>query len=118
LSYRATEEKHATDNGVRVERKLLSRLTETSGLFSKTRNVRYGVLIVAENLKKTGQTLSIQEKVPVSQDQRVKVVIGAPKPEDRVPDGNGVITWQLNLAPGERREIKSQYSIESPIELN
>ena len=105
------EERHATDNGVRVERKLLNRHTETSGLFSRTRNVRYDVLIVAENLKTTAQTLSIQDNVPVSQDQRTKVVIGTPKLEDRVPAGNGVITWQLNLAPGERREIKSQYSI-------
>jgi hypothetical protein len=106
------------DNGVRVERKLLNRLTETSGLFSKTRKILYDILIVAENLKKASQALSIQENIPVSQDERVKVTISKPKPEEILPDANGTITWQLTLTPGERREIKLQYSIESPIELN
>jgi len=106
------------DNGVRVERKLLNRLAETSGLFSKSRTVRYDILISAENRKKVGHTVSIQENVPVSQDERVKVHIMSPKPEEIAPDVNGIITWQMHLAPGERREIRLQYSIESPIELN
>jgi hypothetical protein len=73
------------DNGVRVERKLLNRLTEVSGLFSKTRKVNYDILIVAENRKKTSAVLSIQENVPISQDDRVKVTIAAPKAGGRPP---------------------------------
>jgi uncharacterized protein (TIGR02231 family) len=105
------------DNGVHVERKLLNRVTDVSGLFSKTRKTRYEILIIAENRKKTAQTLSLRENVPVSQDERVKVEIVLPRPEEATPDPNGIITWQLRLAPGERKEIKVQYSIEAAIDL-
>ena len=105
------------DNGVHIERKLLNRVTEVSGLFSKTRKIRYEILIIAENRKKTAQTLSLKENVPVSQDERVKVEIALPRPEEAAPDATGIITWQLKLAPGERREIKVQYSVEAPADL-
>ncbi|MCC6395557.1 MAG: DUF4139 domain-containing protein [Bacteroidetes bacterium] len=106
------------DNGVRVERKLLNRVTEVSGLFSKTHKIRYDILIIAQNRKKISQTLSIQENIPVSQDERIKVNVTLPRPEEIAPDVNGMITWQVPLAPGERREIGLQYSIESPVDMN
>jgi len=106
------------DNGVRVERKLLNRRTEVSGLFSKTRKVNYDILIIAENRKKTSAVLAIQENVPISQDDRVKVTIAAPKAQEALPDANGIITWKMQLAPREKREIKVQYSVEAPVEMN
>jgi hypothetical protein len=106
------------DNGVRVERRFINRLNETSGLFSKTRKTTYDILIIAENRKKHIETISVQENIPVSQDERVKVTILAPKPEEAVPDNNGIITWKMTLAPGERREIRLQYAVESPVDLN
>lgn len=33
-------------------------------------------------------------------------------------DASGIITWQLRLAPGERNEIRVQYSIEAPADLS
>jgi uncharacterized protein (TIGR02231 family) len=106
------------DNGVHIERKLLNRVTDISGLFSKTRKTRYEILIIAENRKKTPQTLSLRENVPVSQDERVKVEIVLPHPDEASPDANGILTWQIHLAPGEKREFRVQYSIEAPIDLN
>ena len=106
------------DNGVHIERKLLNRVTDVSGLFSKTRKTRYEILIIAENRKKTTQTLSLRENVPVSQDERVKVEIILPRPEDATPDAGGIITWQLRLKAGERKEVRVQYSIEAPVDLS
>lgn len=106
------------DNGVRVERKLLNRLTEVSGLFSKSRKVSFNILITAENRKKTAATLAVQENVPMSQDERVKVTIVAPGPEEVLPDANGILTWNLQLSPGQKREIRVQYSVEAPAEMN
>ena len=106
------------DNGVHIERKLVNKVTEVSGLFSKTRKTRYEILITAQNRKKIAERLSIRENVPVSQDERVKVEITAPRPEEAAPDAGGIITWQIRLAPGEKREIKVQYSIEAPADLS
>lgn len=106
------------DNGVKVERKLLNRLTDQTGLFSKKRNVSFDIAISAQNLKKVVQTLSIRESIPMSQDERIKVTLSHPKPEEVVPDANGIITWQMNLAPGERRDFHLQYAVEAPFEVN
>jgi hypothetical protein len=106
------------DNGVRVERRLLNCLTDVSGLFSKTRKISYSFLITAENQKKASVTLSLKENVPISQDERFKVTITSPSPSELQPDGNGIITWNLRLAPGEKKEVPLQYSIEAPADMS
>ncbi len=106
------------DNGVKVERKLLNRLTDQTGLFSKKRNVSFDIEISVRNLKKTAQTITIRESIPVSQDEQIKVTLVRPTAEEAVPDANGIITWQMNLAPGERRKLRLQYSVEAPFEVN
>jgi len=106
------------DNGIHVERKLLSRVVDVSGLFSKTRKTRYEILITAENRKKQAETLSLRESIPVSQDEQVKVQIDLPHPEEAKPDAGGILTWQVRLAPGEKREFRVQYSIEAPTDMN
>ncbi len=106
------------DNGVHIERKLLNKVTEVSGLFSKTRKTRYDILIKAENRRTLAQQLSVTENVPVSQDERVKVEITAPRPDELAPDATGMLTWQIRLAPGEKKELKIQYSIEAPADLS
>jgi uncharacterized protein (TIGR02231 family) len=105
------------DNGVHIERKLLNRVTDVSGLFSKTRKTKYDILIIAENRRKLAQTLSIRENVPISQDDRIKVEIVLPRPDEAAPDAGGIVTWHIRLAPGERKEIRVQYSIEAPTDL-
>jgi uncharacterized protein (TIGR02231 family) len=106
------------DNAVSVERRLLNRVTEVSGVFSKTRKVRYTIAFKVENKKREAHTLSVFEGIPVSQDEKVKVMIEVPKAEENVPDANGIFTWHFRLAPGERREFRLQYVVESPTELN
>jgi hypothetical protein len=106
------------DNGVHVERKLLNKVTDVSGVFSKSQTTKYEILITAENRKKIPQTLTLRENVPVSQDERVKVQIDLPRPEEAKPDAGGILTWQVRLAPGEKREFRVQYSIEAPTDMN
>ena len=106
------------DNGIRVERKLLAHVTDVSGLFSKTRTTRYEILITAENKRGNTQSLTLKENVPVSQDERIKVVIELPHPDELKPDAEGICTWDITLAPGEKREFRLKYSIEAPVDLN
>jgi len=106
------------DNGVKVERKLLNRLTDQTGLFSKKRTTSFDIVIIVQNLKKAAQAISIRESIPVSQDERIKVTLSRPAPEEAVPDANGIITWQMTLGPGARRELRLQYSVEAPFDVN
>ncbi len=106
------------DNGIRVERILVSKLTETGGVFSKTTKVTYNAIIKIENLKKTPQVLTVQDNIPFSQNERIEVRVDSPKGNEATRDANGVITWRASLNPGEKREFKLIFSVEYPSELN
>ena len=106
------------DNGLRVSRRLVNRVADVSGVFSKTRTTRYEILLTAENRKKTTQPLVLKENIPVSQDERIKVTVELPRPEEMKPDAGGIYTWDVRLAPGEKREFRLKYSIEAPADLN
>jgi uncharacterized protein (TIGR02231 family) len=106
------------DNGVAIERRLVNRLTELSGVFSKTQKVHYEIALKVENKKKIRENITVVENVPVSQDERIKVVIEIPRHEELAPDAKGILTWEFSLAPGERREFKLQYYVEFPPQIN
>ena len=106
------------DNGIRVKRKLINKLTETSGIFSKSKRITYDVGIEVENLKQTSQSVSIQDNIPISQSDEITVDVESPKPEEASRDANGLITWKIDLKPGERRELNLKFSITFPSDMN
>ncbi|MBI5472429.1 MAG: mucoidy inhibitor MuiA family protein, partial [Ignavibacteriae bacterium] len=51
------------DDGVKIERKILNKLTEISGFFSKSRRTTYDILITVENLKKSAETVIVRDNI-------------------------------------------------------
>ena len=106
------------DNAIRVERILVSRLTETGGVFSKTTKVTYTALIKIENLKKTPQALSVLDNIPFSQNEKIEVKVDSPRPDEATRDASGIVTWTISINPGEKRDLKLAFSVEYPADLN
>jgi hypothetical protein len=105
------------DDGIRVERKILNKLTETTGFFSKSKKTTYDVVIKVENLKKTTEKISIQDNVPISRHEKIKVEIESPKPAELQPTGEGFLVWMFELKPNEKRELRLKFSIEYPTDM-
>ncbi len=106
------------DDGIRVERKLVNRKTGTSGLFTSSRVIEYEVQLLVHNLKKTAHRVTVVESLPVALDERIKVSVRKPAPDELAPDKEGIMTWQLQMAPGERRVLVLDYTVEMPASMS
>lgn len=69
-------------------------------------------LITVENTQNQPITIQVQDQLPVSIDNSIEV--SAEKLSGGKMNDNGIVTWTLNLQPGEKRELLLQYKVKSP----
>jgi uncharacterized protein (TIGR02231 family) len=101
------------DQNVKVEHKLEKReYVEKEG--KKSKKIRYHYLITLENFKKEAAEIVLQDRIPVTTMKEVKVekVDISPKPDEKRDDG--IMTWNLTPAAGEKIEIRIAYTIVFP----
>ena len=101
------------DQNVKVEHKLEKReYVEKEG--KKWKKIRYHFLITLENFEKEAAEVVLQDRIPVSTMKEVKVedVDISLKPDESREDG--IVTWNLKPAPGEKIEISIAYTIAFP----
>jgi len=69
--------------------------------------------LTVENLAETPAQVRLLDRVPVSEDKEVRVSGVAIEPDGK-PDSKGLITWDLDLKPKERRAFRIAYTLEYP----
>jgi hypothetical protein len=100
------------DDGIRVERKLVSRFTESVGTFSTKTRTKYEFENIIENHKKYPVEVTLTDQVPISADEKIVVELQEPKSDVLIPDADGILRWKLNLGPGESKVIKLKFTVE------
>jgi uncharacterized protein (TIGR02231 family) len=105
------------DDRVKVERKVIERKHETTGLFSKEDVYRYRIRTMVKNLYPTPVTVTILDQVPVSRDETIKVTIldkstSPTDPED--PTKPGVRRYTYTLQPKADQVIELGYEVRFP----
>ena len=101
------------DQDLKVAHKLEKReYVEKEG--KKQTKIRYYYLITLENFKKEAAEVVLQDRIPVPVVKEIEVddVDIEPKPDERRDDG--ILTWNLSPAPGEKIEIRLAYTIVFP----
>jgi uncharacterized protein (TIGR02231 family) len=104
------------DEQVRAKRELTKREVDKS-FIGNVRRQNFAYKIELENLKPHRVELTVLDQIPVSRHEQVKVKPHhlAPQPET---DDLGIMTWKLNLPAATKRELHSDYVVESPREMN
>ncbi|HYQ79924.1 MAG TPA: DUF4139 domain-containing protein, partial [Anaeromyxobacteraceae bacterium] len=105
------------DDRIKVERQVVERRHETSGLFTKDDVIRYRVRTTVKNLWSKPVTVRLMDLVPVSREEEVKVAIldgtTAPtEPDD--PMKPGVKAWALSLEPQKEKVVELRYEVRFP----
>jgi len=72
------------------------------------------VKITLTNHGREAQQVVLEEPLPVSLNERVKVKYEDIAPEAEVDDDTGIATWTITLAPGEETTVVVAYRIEHP----
>jgi uncharacterized protein (TIGR02231 family) len=99
---------------IKVERKLLNKVTEYVGTFTKSVRVTYEFRYTVENNHTTPQFLAVQDQLPLSQNEKISVTQIEPAEKEMKKDDLGMLVWNLTLAPSEKKTWKFVFSIEYP----
>ncbi len=104
------------DGRVEVDRKVLERRRETSGVISKDEIYRYRIRTSVKNRYGTPVAVKLLDLVPVSRDEKIKVeLLDGTTPATREdPERPGVRAWDLQLAAREEKVIELRYEIRYP----
>jgi hypothetical protein len=105
------------DESVKVTRETLKETSKEKGLFKKKKKKHMGYLIHAKNFGKSPIKLTIIDQIPVSSDKKIQVtttrIEPTPKKQKKEKD-DGILQWQLNLQPGEKKTLRVEYDIFYP----
>lgn len=108
------------DNRIEIVRVPEPQMTGRGGITGKYRVVKRVHRTLIHNLLDHEATLVLEERLPVSEDERITVELGketTPGFKDS-PRRPGVKLWTLTLAAGEKREMRFEYSVRYPKGLN
>jgi len=107
------------DNRIEVLRVPEPEMKSREGWTGKQKQVHKVERTIVRNLMDHPATLVLEDRLPVSEDERIVVQIGdATTPGYRDSERRpGVKLWTIELAPGEKREIVLDYSVRWPREM-
>jgi uncharacterized protein (TIGR02231 family) len=101
------------DDRVKVERELKRREVDKKFIGDK-RRLHYAYEITLENLLPTEAQVTLHDQIPVSRHEDVKVKLSAAEPEPSEQSELNLLDWELELAPGEKRDVRFGFTVEHP----
>ena len=106
------------DDGIKIERKLLKKFTDYSGLINKETTVNFEYAIEITNGKSKEITLDLNDQFPVSRNEKIKVEPQLPKGGDATVNEEGKISWKVTLTPGIKKTVPVKFTVSYPKEMN
>jgi uncharacterized protein (TIGR02231 family) len=101
-----------SDKRVTVKREKLTDYSSVKFLGS-TRKQVFTYEITVRNDKKEKIELLLKDQYPISTDKEIESVLLEKNGAD-VDEGTGILSWKLELAPGESKKFKISYSVKYP----
>lgn len=102
------------DEQVRAKREMTLRETDKNFIGSSKR-VHFAYEIKVENFKAQPAKIAVQDQIPVSRSENIKVKLRGSTPEATQSD-LGILDWAFTLGPGEKRTLRFDYGVETPRE--
>ena len=102
------------DETIFVSSKLEKQFTERTGAFSKKTRKHYEYQTEIVNGKSRPITLLVRDQVPISAHEEIKVEVISPPSKEAEIGSDGIITWTLTLAPGEKRQLTTIFDVSYP----
>ncbi|MFA6601064.1 MAG: mucoidy inhibitor MuiA family protein [Candidatus Omnitrophota bacterium] len=111
-----------TDDRLRLERKQLKAKEDLSvlpGLHGKTKTIDYVYWTKIENFGSREADVTLEDQVPVSQHDEIKVeqIVYEPKPTEADSEKPGVQRWTFKMTPKEKKEFKISFRVKYPVEF-
>jgi uncharacterized protein (TIGR02231 family) len=104
------------DTQVKVKSKPLITQTDDRSLLGRDQERRYARMFEIVNMHKRPIQLNVLEATPVARNDAIKIKLRL-TPSETQPNWKGqqgVVSWERPLAPGERFEIRTDYTVSWP----
>ncbi|MCX6136687.1 MAG: mucoidy inhibitor MuiA family protein [Ignavibacteriales bacterium] len=99
---------------MKIERTLVNKMTEYTGTFTRSVRITYEYRFTLENTRKSAQSVTIQDQLPLSQNEKIIITQLEPSEKDLKKDEQGMVTWTMSLNPSGKQTWKFLFSIEYP----
>ncbi len=103
------------DENIKINRELLERQVDKK-LIGSDRKITYAYRVSLENLSDREIQIKVNEQIPKSRHEKIKVRLTSVNPSTQVSD-MGILEWQLQLGANAKQEIYYQFSVEYPSSL-
>ena len=100
------------DEQVRARREMTARETDKN-FIGNVRRVHFAYEIELHNLKAHAVVIAVQDQIPVSRSENIKIKLRGAAPEATQSD-LGLLDWSVNLGPNEKRALRFDYGVETP----
>jgi len=104
------------DDRISVTRELVESRVDKKFL-GNNRRLLYGYKIELENHRSSAENITVRDQLPVSQHEAIKVQAGRIEPRPKEQTELGRIEWELSLQPQEKREIRLDFTVEHPRDM-
>ncbi len=74
----------------------------------------YGYKIEVENYRKEKSRIAVYDQLPVSKNAEIKVELASTSPKPSETKDLGILKWDLELEPKEKKVVEFQFSVEYP----
>jgi len=104
------------DEEIRVERKPIEERDREAGALSTKKHIDRAYRFKLSNGARAAAPVEVREGVPVSKTEEVEIEIVKDKtsPGYQLDKHRGVLSWVVDLRPGEKKELDLRYSIHLP----
>jgi uncharacterized protein (TIGR02231 family) len=105
------------DESIKIERKPQKNFSEIVGTFTRETRENYETLTEVINGKAKEITIDVKDNCPVSKNEKIKVTLKTPAKEEATISEDGMITWTLRLAPGEKKQLRTRFTVTYPLDV-
>lgn len=105
------------DSNIKVGHKQTKNEESLEGVLRETRRKKLAYQMEVSNFSKDTQTVNVFDQIPISKDERIKVKLVETTPKPTKIEDNGVIKWQLSLAPWEKKTLVLEFWVDTPANL-
>ena len=100
------------DKNIIISREKLEEFCK-SNTFGGNKKTTRAYKIAIKNNKSIPVSIQVEDQVPISEQNDISVTVG------EIIDGSlnektGIITWEINLAPGEIKEVSFSFEVKHP----
>lgn len=105
------------DDRLRVERELVKREV-SKNLIGNNRRTQFAYKITLNNLLPAPARVTIFDQIPLGRHESIKIKLESVSPEPAERTDLNILEWNLELKPGEKREIGYTFTVEHPRDMD